>query len=75
MREMTIKDALSMEACGFDDEFLQTRMEIAWNLEQSGVLLPVHCTLMTISALLHPYKVHLGNLCLPLHCDGYKRGK
>ena len=52
-------------------EFLQTLMETTWNLEQSGVLLPVQCTLLPVSALLHPREVHLGSSCLPLHCDGW----
>ena len=49
--------------------------EIAWNLEHDGVSLPVHCALLTVSALLHPLEVHLGSSCLPLHCDGCQGAK
>ena len=60
---------------GCGDEFLQTLVETAWNLECNRVSLLVQCALLTLSALLHPCEVHLSSSCLPLHCDCWRGGK
>ena len=62
-----MKDALSVEACGI---VMMSSCNPNGNYMESAqnrVFSPVHCTLMTVSALLHPCEVHLGTSCLPLH--------
>ena len=72
---MIVEDALSMEACGIVMMSACNPDGNCMELAQNKVLSPVKCALLTVSALLHPCVVHLGSSCLPLHCDGWKRGQ